>query len=124
MFLEVLVDGQAYAYRMGMCTAPSVGALDLDRATTRLVAQCQPPSSGDPQPGLAPGTHEAIVRATIPGTSFSWESDPVTFSLDCPSSNAGCAQAPGGAPRAPWTLPLLAAALLLGMRRARRRAES
>lgn len=64
-----------------------VGESWQGRGEDLLFAMCEPPEHGSAD-GLAfsaleEGTHEVFMRATIPGTDVSLETEPVQFVLDC-----------------------------------------
>lgn len=64
-----------------------------------LAASCE--AMSQVASGLAEGDHEVIVRATLPDTSTSWESAPLTVPLHCQESQSGChtsAAAPASPP--------------------------
>ena len=50
-----------------------------------LAADCGVNNTAYEDDFLSQGDHTLVLRATLPGTDISWESDPVTFSLACPS---------------------------------------
>ena len=72
--------------------------------TLRIAAVCDDPmdnnlpSNALMRYGVVPGDHTLVITGVIPGTSVSWESDPVTISLTCPAATVGGDMGSSGEP--------------------------
>ncbi len=127
LHLETLVDARAWRPRSSIVSVLAPGASWLGRGVDRVYTVCASPAFGDPSyPALHPGSHQVMMRASLPSTALSLTTEPATFTLRCELSDCdaagSCVEAPAGccasspAGAAPW----LAAALGLWLRRRRR----
>ena len=122
MVFELLVDGQRYVRPDKSTCGPARFSGELHRSGEGLyVARtCQGPSQGS---NLSEGPHTVGFRASLPGTTFVWESEEVTLSLDCSSGeqadeDGGCSHVRRGSPRLPATpLILFVTGLMVAIRR-------
>lgn len=113
LHFETWVDGRPWSYEtyLGYFRAP--GESPVGRGEDRVFQDC----SASGASGLAEGKHVVTMHATLPGTTLVAVSSPVEVSLQCDNgpSASGCSATGSGA--APW----LGLALLVVIRRARRR---
>lgn len=119
LHFETLVDGEVWtASADGRETNPP-GASWAGRGQDRLYALCE--EYGGVSEGLEEESHEVVMRATVPGTDLSLETEPVAIELDCDGGGSagggGCAA--GGGESKPWVALLVGLLLAAGVRRPR-----
>ena len=129
LFFETLVDGQVWSLGNPLSPTPP-GENGKGRGIELLWRRCH---TDDPLAanGVSEGMHTVAMRVTLPGSTLSLTTAPVTFELTCPPDavtpdntdvvddgpRSGCGCRSSDAPSSIW----LAALLLVRRRSARRR---
>lgn len=90
---ETLVDGQAWAPSHALVSSAVPGGSWEGRGEDLFYRRCS--ESTTLWEGLAAGPHHAVLRATLPGTTVTLETAPVSFVLSC-DGDAGVSPADGG----------------------------
>lgn len=124
LHFETLVDGKPWHGTDSINSVNEPGASWRGRGTDLLYAICGPDKGAFP--GVGQGSHQVVLRATLPGTPLSLSTPPAAVTLTCPSDSNGCAVASrgelvGGELAGGCLCVLLLAIALCG--RARRRRE-
>ncbi len=83
LHFETLVDGGAWQPSSDSLVLSPPGASWVGRGRDLVHAACEPDPVGGTHPGADQGTHEVVMRATLPGTDISLETAPVTVDLRC-----------------------------------------
>ena len=89
---ETLVDGAPWTPTSSLCDSTDPGRSWTDPpGTDSLYAGCKELTDTpdiefvSPDWGLSPGSHEVVMRATLPGTTLTFESMPMQIELGCES---------------------------------------
>ena len=120
ILLDVEVDRSAYSHIAALCDWSALGQLDQGPDTFRLASTCVSTESHVAHSALAEGDHSVVVRASLPGGTKVWESDPVIISLDCDSDKGGCSTTSTPSPATPLLFGCLGLTGLAMTRRRRR----
>ena len=90
---ETLVDGQPWQASHSAGASPAPGGSWEGRGEDLFYRRCS--TSSTVWVGLAAGPHQAVLRASLPGSAVHLETAPVTFVLSC-DGDAGLPPAVGG----------------------------
>jgi hypothetical protein len=90
---ETLVDGQAWTPSHSLVSSAVAGGSWEGRGKDLFYRRCS--ASTMLWQGLAAGPHQAVLRATLPGSSVVLETAPVSFVLSC-DGDAGVSPTDGG----------------------------
>ena len=89
LLYETLVDGRSWQPIRSLRQSLPAGESWSGRGTDRVYATCGIPD-GDGFTGVAEGTHEVTMQATLAGTSLVLSADPLAVELACTPPKEAC----------------------------------
>jgi hypothetical protein len=126
LHFETLVDGAVWRASRSAPEEVPPGASWRGRGTDLLYRVCKTEDDAVSE-GLAAGSHEVVMRATLPGTTMVVQSSPLTVEIECAhewpdkQDSGGCDAGGGGASGWVWVGSIAA---IVGVRRRRARERS
>lgn len=96
-FFEMVVDGVTWAPSSSLVASPNYGGSWKGRGEDLFYRRCSAATSMWAESGLSEGTHQAVLRAWVPGTDVVLSTPPVSFVMSCDAEAGTAENTDGGA---------------------------